>query len=229
MLDTGLLLSGIVVVGAMWVAARLLRLPAGASATLDRLLSPAIVGLLAGRAVALVLDDPTSLGSLRSFLVIRGGVEFWPGAVIACAVLAISLRRAGAPVDITMAQLAPVALIGYGAYEATCVIREGCYGPATSLGLRPDGLTTRMLPAGVLVAIFLIAVAVVLARHFSAAPVATLAVSAAAVSGARSLASVWLPRLGDELTRQHRESIVVLVMAVAALLALQLSHRSALR
>lgn len=229
MLDTGLLLSGVVMIGAMWFAARLLRLPESPSATLDWLVTPGIVGLLAGRAAALVLDDPTSLGSLRSFLVIRGGAELWPGAVVAAGVLAVSLRRAREPVIGTMARLAPIVLIGYAAYEATCVLREGCYGPVSPLGLRPDGLSTRMLPAGVVVALSLGVVAVLLVRRLSDAPVASLLLAIAAVGGARSLSSVWLPRLGDELTRPHRESIGVLATAVAGLLVLRLVHRSAVR
>src|SRR3546814_6179302 len=40
-------------------------------------------------------------------------------------------------------ELAPFALWGYALYEATCGLRDGCYGPVSSLGLTPDGLAER--------------------------------------------------------------------------------------
>ena len=228
MLDTGLLLSGAIVVLGMSLATRAFSVPWSASETLDRLLLPAIAGVLAGRGIALLLDDPTSLRTLRTFLVIRGGVEFWAGALAAVAVAALAARRAHDPVLSTLAHLAPVATVGYAAFEAACLVREGCYGPHTAVGLRPDGIATAMLPLGVLVGAGLTAVAIVLARRWDQSPLVRIAVATLAVGLARSVASVWLPRIGDGLTRQHRESIVVVVLAATALLALQLNRRRAL-
>jgi len=229
MLDTGLLLSGVVVVAAMWLVVRWIDLPWPPSEALDRLVAPAMVGVLIGRASALVLDDPTSLRSLRAFLVVRGGVELWPGAAAAAAVLAASLRRSAEPVLTSMALLVPVALVGYGAFEATCLLREGCYGPESAIGLRPDGLTTPMVPLGVVVGVALVAVASVLAARADRPPVETLAIALLAVAGLRSIAAIWLPRLGDALTRPHRESIAVAVIAVAVVLGSRVQHRAVLR
>ena len=228
MLDTGLLISGAVAVAAMWLAARAFELPWPPNEALDRLLLPGMVGLLAGRAVALLLDDPTSLQSLRAFLVIRGGVELWPGLIVALVVLLVAARRRRETVLVTASRVAPVAMIGYAAYEATCLVREGCYGPHTAIGLRPDGIPSTMLPVGLVVAAALVGTAVVLARRLDDPPTLTLAAAAFAVAGSRSVAGVWLPRLGDALTRPHRESIAVTVLSGAALLAHQLRHRSAL-
>lgn len=229
MLDTGLLLSGVGVVAAMWLAARWLGLPWPASEVLDRFVAPAMVGVLAGRATALVLDDPTSLRSLRAFLVVRGGVELWPGAAAAVAVLAVSLRHRAEPVMTSMALLAPVALVGYAAFEATCLLREGCYGPASAIGLRPDGLTSPMVPLGVILGLALVAVAWVLAARADRLSVETLALAVLAVAGLRSIAAVWLPRLGDALTRPHRESIAVALVAALTLLGSRVVQRAALR
>ena len=44
---------------------------------------------------------------------------------------------------------------------------------------------------------------------------------------ARSVASVWLPRLGDGLTRPHRESIAVTAVAAVALIGVRLNRRRA--
>ena len=229
MLDTGLLLSGVVVVVAMWLVVRWIDLPWPPSEALDRLVAPAMVGVLIGRASALVLDDPTSLRSLRAFLVVRGGVELWPGAAAAAAVLAASLRRRGEPVLTSMALLVPVALVGYGAFEATCLLREGCYGPESAIGLRPDGLASPMVPLGVVVGVALVAIAWVLTARAERPPVETLAIALLAVAGLRSIAAIWLPRLGDALTRPHRESIAVAVIALAVVLGSRVQHRMVLR
>ena len=229
MLDTGLLLSGVVVVVAMWLVVRWIDLPWPPSEALDRLVAPAMVGVLIGRASALVLDDPTSLRSLRAFLVVRGGVELWPGAAAAAAVLAASLRRRGEPVLTSMALLVPVALVGYGAFEATCLLREGCYGPESAIGLRPDGLASPMVPLGVVVGVALVAIAWVLTARAERPPVETLAIALLAVAGLRSIAAIWLPRLGDALTRPHRESIAVAVIGLAVVLGSRVQHRMVLR
>lgn len=225
MLDTGLLLSGAAAVTAMWLAARwLVGRPSDA---LDRLLVPAMVGILAGRAAALVLDDPTSLRSLRAFLVIRGGVELWPGLAAAVAAAAIAARRAAEPVLDTLATLAPIALVGYATFEATCLMREGCYGPNTALGLRPDGLPEPMLPLGVIVGAVLVTVAVVLARG-NLRPGLVVVGTVFALGATRSIAAVWLPRIGEELTRPHRESLAVTGLAAALLIADHLTRRRTL-
>ena len=62
---------------------------------LDRLYMPLLGGVVVGRLIALALDDPTSLGAIRSILVIRGGVEFWPGVAAFAALVAWSGRRRG--------------------------------------------------------------------------------------------------------------------------------------
>lgn len=234
MLDTGLLLSGAVIAVVAWFVARwtIAKVeedgsPLAPNDSLDLLLWAGMAGLLAGRAAAVLLDDPDSLRSLRSFLVIRGGVEMWPGAAIAAGVLAVTLHRRRVAVLATAAVLTPVAVTAYATFEATCVVREGCYGPRSPIGLRPDGLSEPTVPLGLLVGGFLAVVAVLLARRATWPAHTHLLVAIGSVAGLRSVASVWLPRIGDELTRQHRESIVVTVLAVAGLLAVHLTSRSA--
>jgi len=221
-IDVGLLLTMIVAIGVPSLVARWWPLttfdePVG---FLDVAIWPAMVGLGVGRLVAVALDGPSSLGSLSDLLIIRSGVEFWPGVAAAMLVAAWSAQRSGvAPLD-RLADLVPLALIGYAGYEVTCLVRDGCYGPETSLGLQPPGTSTRMLPVGILAAIAVVVGAVVLHRQLGRRASWTVVMGGlTVVAGVRSLAAIWLPHIGDGLTRQHWSSIAVLLATVPALTA----------
>jgi len=219
MLDTGLLLTGalvwlVVSVAARWAPAAVL----DRAEIVDRLVVPAIVGLLAGRLVAVVLDDPASLGSLRAILVIRGGVEFWPGVAVAVVTLAWTLRRQRLDLRLALGDLAPFLLWGYATYEAACVVRDGCYGPVSAIGLVPDGLRTRMFPVGVVVGLVVFGLGFALRHLWTWSPTAKILAAVGGVAAARSVASIWLPRLGDEPTRQHLESVAVTLSVAAAVI-----------
>jgi hypothetical protein len=218
MLDIGLLGSVVVIIGCLYAAARWA--PVGSmpsNETVDRLYLPGLAALAVGRAVAAALDDRTSLGSLRAMLVLRGGVEFWPGVVAGAAVAAVGLRRAGRPVVVDLVELAPFALWGYGAWELTCWLRDGCFGPELPIGLVPDGLTHPQLPIGLFVGIAVVALGFVVRHDWSLGPHRRLLLALAGVAAARAVGSIWLPHLGGGLTRQHWESIAVAVAAAAAL------------
>jgi hypothetical protein len=212
MLDFGLLTSAITIVVVVAVATRWAPTPAlGARSVGDRLHAPVIIGVLTGRVVAAALDDPTSLRSLRALLVIRGGVEFWPGVAAAIGVLVWGTRRRrDESAGLTLAELAPFLLWGYATWEATCLLRDGCYGPVSSIGLVPDGLTTRHFPVGLVVALGVTLLGVALHQLWGWLPWAKVAAAVAGVAAARSVASIWLPRLSDSLTRQHLQSLAVL-------------------
>ncbi|MEM7342097.1 MAG: prolipoprotein diacylglyceryl transferase family protein [Actinomycetota bacterium] len=223
MIDFGLLASMIVAVGvpsllAWWWPLRTYTQPTG---FLDVALIPALVGVLVGRIVTVALDDPTAFGRAASgeigeLLIIRSGVEFWPGLVVAAALLAWAARGDGVPVLARLAAIAPLAMVGYAAYEAGCVVRDGCFGPASPIGLRPPGVATTMVPVGWLMALAVVAAAWgvrrLALRGFS--PAAQLAAAAVAIAGIRAVGSIWLPHVGDGLTRQHQTSIVAAVVAL---------------
>ena len=224
MLDLGLIATGLV----MWaVLATSVRWAPTSSLRrdeiVDRLYVPALAGLLAGRIVAVILDDPTSLRSIRALLVIRSGVEFWPALAVALAVVAWSLRRGRRDVLRGLAALAPFLLWAYAAYEASCVLRDGCYGPVSAVGLVPDGLQTRQLPIGLLVAFAATALAFALRQLWSLTPGEKVLLAVGGLSLIRSTAAFWLPRLGPGLTRPHVESLTVTaaVIAVAGAMALR--------
>ncbi len=236
MIDFGLLLSMVAAVGLPTLLGwwwPLPALPGGEDAEptvpsfADLAVIPALAGLIVGRLVAVALDAPGSFGRLGDLLIIRSGVEFWPGAVVAVALVALEARRQGVPPLDRLAALAPAALVGYAAYEACCVFRDGCFGPAAPIGLRPPGIATTMVPIGLLVAAAVVAAAVVLHRiHRAGAPPAVVVTGAVAgVAVVRSVASIWLPHVGDGLTRPHLTSLVVAALAVVAFTVLAWGQR----
>ena len=184
----------------------------------DAVLPLAFAGLVVGRLTTLALDDPSSIGSISDMLVIRSGVEFWP-AVIAAATLAVwQARRDGMQASARLADLVPLAVIGYASYEAACIFRDGCLGPQSPVGLRPPGLSTVMFPVGLAMAAAVVAVAIGLHayRRRHPARMSVVVLAAAAVALVRSVGSVWLPHVGDGITRQHLTSIVIALAGVVA-------------
>ena len=218
MLDIGLLVSMFVILCVLYAAARWA--PVGSMAsneTVDRLYLPAFAGVLGGRVVAAALDDPTSLRSLRALLVLRGGVEFWPGVAVGVLALVVGLRRAGAPVMLDLVELTPFVLWGYGAWELTCFLRDGCFGPPVPFGLVPDGLSHPQFPVGLVQGAAVVGLGFLVRHLWSAGPVQRLLVAVAGLAAIRAVGSFWLPHLGSGLTRQHWQSLAVAVLAGASL------------
>jgi hypothetical protein len=228
-IDVGLLLTMIVAMALPALVARWWPLatfgePVG---FVDAAIVPALIGLGVGRVVAVAIDAPSSLGSLSDLLIIRSGVEFWPGVAAAMLAAAWSAHRSGRAPHDRLADLAPFALIGYAGYEVTCLVRDGCYGPASSVGLRPPGTSTSMLPIGVVVAIAVVAGAIVLQRQLRRrASWIVVTGGLSVVAGVRSLSAIWLPRIGDGPTRQHWSSIVVFAVAAVLFAAASVGLRS---
>lgn len=222
MIDVGLLLTMIVAVGVPSLVARWWPLTTFAEPVgfADVAIWPAFAGLAVGRLVAVGIDGPSSLGSVSDLLIIRSGVEFWPGIAAAMFVAAWAARRSGVALLDRLADLVPLALIGYAAYEVTCLVRDGCYGPESPLGLQPPGTSTRMLPIGVLAAIAIVVGAMALHRQLGRwSPWIIVTGGVTVVAGVRSLAAVWLPHIGDGLTRQHWSSVVVFAVGVVTFAA----------
>lgn len=218
MLDLGLLVTGLMIWVGLFAAARWAPVAHYERTELmDALYVPVVAAVLVGRLAAAALDDPASLGSLRALLVVRGGVEFWAGAAVLVALLWRSARhRHGRNWLVALVELAPFVLWAYATYEATCLVRDGCYGPSSRVGFVPEGLSERQFPIGLAVgaAVALLGITV---RHLWATPPGEkLLLAIGGVAATRAVASVWLPRLGEGLTRQHTQSIVV---AAAALLS----------
>jgi hypothetical protein len=223
MIDYGLLVSMIIafgvpsLVGSWWMVSG----RDGPVGFLDVALGPAFAGLAVGRLTTLALDDPSSIGSISDMLIIRSGVEFWPGVAAAVAAVLVSAHLGLVSPSQRMAELAPLAMIGYAGYEAACIFRDGCFGPASAIGLRPPGLATTMLPVGwfmaAAVGVAALGVHTLVAR--GRPPLVVGLASVAAVASVRAVGSIWLPHVGDGLTRQHLSSIVVAVASLAGVAA----------
>ena len=227
MLDIGLLASMVILLTVTTVFIRPWPPGALSAGLLDTTLGAAGLGLLIGRLTSLALDDPGSLLNVRDVLIIRSGVEFWPGALAATAWLSLRARREGAAVGQRLAALAPAALVAWGCYEATCLLRDGCPGPLARLGLRPVGLHRTVFPIGLAVAGAALLSAVLVDRlsRRRLRAVHVVVITGGLVAAIRSVASVWLPRIGEGLTRQHRESLVALIISTLTLVVMLLVDR----
>ena len=182
---------------------------------LDVAIGPAFAGLAVGRLTTLALDDPNSIGSISDMLIIRSGVEFWPGVVAALGLVILSANRDAVSISKRISDLAPLAMVGYAGYEAACIFRDGCFGPDSPIGLRPPGLTTTMLPIGwfmaAAVALAAVGIHALASRRYSTSVVALAA--AFAVASVRAVGSIWLPHVGHGLTRQHITSVAIVAIA----------------
>lgn len=229
MIDRGLLVTVAVMAVAVPVLARLAPpRTLERSELLDAALPAIFAGLVAGRLTAVALDDPTALSRLRDILLIRGGMEFWPGVAAGLGLFALGARRSPVRLPVRLADLAPYAMWEYALYEGLCLVRDGCFGPRTAVGIRPGGLGNPQLPIGVFIAVAVVGAGIVIRRVGSRYPSLAVVGAVGAVAIVRSIASFWLPRIGSALTRQHIESLVVAALAVltGAAVALRIRERA---
>ena len=215
MMDRGLFLSVVAVVATVYVTARLAR-PHTLAPTqvFDVLMGPTMVAALVGRLTAMALTDWRSFtGGARHL-----GVPGWPRVLAGprrrTLVLWRGARRDNADPLLRLVDLLPYVLWAMAAFDVTCLLREGCFGPASPIGLVPTGLQGRVLPVGILVAAITALVGTAIRRRWPAQPLTTALLALLYVAGKRSVASIWLPRFGDDLTRQHLQSIAVTAAAV---------------
>lgn len=226
MIDRGLLLTVALMAVAVPVLARLAPpRTMERSELLDAALPGVFAGLAAGRLAALALDDPAALSRLRDLLLIRGGMEFWPGVAAGLVLITIAARRSAVALDARLADLAPFAMWEYALYEALCLVRDGCFGPRAAIGIRPGGLGSPELPLGVFMAVAVAAAAIVVRRVAVRRPRCAVVGAVGTVALVRAVASFWLPRIGTALTRQHVESIAVAVVAIATGAAMLVRRR----
>ena len=224
MIDVGLLASMLVVLIVPSVFVRAWPESAVATGLLDVASGALLIGIAVGRLAAVAIDDPGSLTSISDLLIIRSGVEFWPGAAAGVAWVAVGARRDHVSPASRLAAITAPALVAWACYEATCLLRDGCPGPLSSIGLRPAGLVQRMFPISLGVAAAAVGAAALVRRwHRRGMPdLQVIAATLIALASIRSVASIWLPHIGDGPTRQHRTSIAVGVIASIGLVALRL-------
>ena len=188
-----------------------------------------LIGLLVGRLTAVAIDDAGSLSRIGDLLIIRSGVEFWPAVAAGTAWIAIRSKREQIEPAQRLAALTAPALVAWACYEAACLVRDGCPGPLSSLGLRPDGLVERMFPVDVLSAAAAVGAAIVTRRfHRRGMPsLQVVALALALLAVIRSVASIWLPHIGNGMTRQHKTSVVIAVIATLSFVGIRLREQRA--
>lgn len=222
MIDRGLLASGVVVAVVAWVFPRVVRGPRR-PVPLDPLLLSVVTAILIGRVVAVAVEDPTALRAVREVMVIRSGVAFWPALAGGVAAYAFFTRGSATSLWIRLSAAAPTVLAGYGSFEAMCLARDGCFGPAVSFGVTPPGLLTPMLPVGWIVAALTLGWAAQHQRRLARPTDVLSAILFLAV--VRGVASFHLPRVGAALSSSHLQSIVVAVAALALMIGLGAFYR----
>ena len=218
-MDVGLLLTVLIVLGGTQLVLRIAPPTAFDRSQLVELFStPLVVGLIAARVVFVLLDHPASVFRIRDLMVVRSGVEFWAGVVVAMVWVAVKGRRSPGRADavVKLAAAVPYLLVGVALYEASCLVRDGCLGPVASVGLVPNGLGSRMVPVGLLVAGALGLAAVVLHRAWMLEAEQTVLLAFVVLGGVRLVASWFLPDFGP--SRVERESALALVLSVCGLI-----------
>ena len=119
-MDTGLLLTVVIVLGGVQLALRVLPPTAADRVQVVELLStPLIAGLIAARLVFVLLDHPASVFQLRDLMVVRAGMEFWAGVVVALLLVLCRIRRSNerGGAARTFAVATPFLLLGVALYE----------------------------------------------------------------------------------------------------------------
>lgn len=234
MIDRGLLATVALVLALVALLDRLLRQHATDRETVLALAStPVMLGIAVGRLAAVLQDDPGTLRRPFDLLLIRGGMEFWPGLAAAMAAVWVVARRRQTRPQEQLAELAPFALWAYAAYEATCLLREGCFGPPFPAGLRAGGIGEAQLPVGVIVGLAGAVLGFFVWRW--AGPLRSsgvIAVSVAGLAAIRAAAGFVLPKVSAGPTRAHLQSISILALSVligAALLARSTLRRAGTR
>ncbi len=184
--------------------------------------TPMLVGLAVGRLAAVFQDDPGTLRRPFDLLLIRGGMEFWPGAAAALAAAWVTSRRGPSRPAERLIELAPFALWAYAVYEAACVLRDGCFGPFAAVGLRPGGSGERQLPVGILVGLVAAALGAAVWRWSGRLGWSgVMVLSVGGLAAIRIAAGFLLPKVTAGLTRPHVESIAVLVITLVGSVVLR--------
>lgn len=225
MIDLGILSGTVAAFVAAAVVARLTVPTMSVKSAADTMLGAGMAALAVGRVAFLLVDDPASLLSLRDVMLVRGGVEFWPAVFAAVAVFLFHSRKEATPAISRLAVIAPAALVGYGVYEGACLTRGGCFGPSGPVGLRPPAVATTMVPVGILVGVTAVALAVAVRGVARSAPAAAVVLAVGGVAAMRAIAGFFLPAVGTALSRPHATSLIVTVVALAALLAVLWERR----
>ena len=215
-MNQGLVLSVLVVFGATQLFVAIGRpLTFRPSRLADVFILPLLGGLLVARVFWLALDAGPGSLARPGLVQIGDGVEFVPGLIAGIALCVWLAARRGFQVAYRLADLAPYFLVGYGAYEAGCLVRSGCFGPVAPVGLSVNGVA--MVPVGLVVAAISIAAGVVLRFRWTLQPRAVVYVTIATVAVLRAIAGALIRADDAGATRANIASFIIVAVMVPIL------------
>lgn len=123
-----LLWAALTAVGFGWIGLRTWsdRLPEHAS---DRLITATLLGLVAGRLTAMIVQGINPIANPGDFIIVRGGVDTGVAATVFIVSLLWGTRRSPGAVD----ALAPAILLALSGWHAGCLWRGACLGTVSDL------------------------------------------------------------------------------------------------
>lgn len=123
-----LLWAALTAVALAWLGLRLWpdRVPERA---LDRLIGAAVIGLIAGRLTAMIVQGVNPISNPADVIIIRGGVDTAAATLGFVLALAWTSRSARFALD----ALAPATLLGLAGWHLGCLWRGSCLGTVTDL------------------------------------------------------------------------------------------------
>lgn len=192
----------------------------------DLVCGPVIVGFVVARLAAMAAENFGESLRLRDLALIRSGMEFWAGLAAGLGWAAWRWRGERPDVWSVFAAITPFGLWAYSLFEGTCLVRDGCLGPTSPIGLRPHGLESRVFPVGLAVAAVLSIIGVVLHRAWALHAPTVVFSGLTSLAVVRAVAGFWLPAIGA--SRMQRESVVAaLVIPLVWLLRALNARRTA--
>lgn len=227
MLDVGLLSAAAFTLAVLWCFLRVAAPPAwDTDEVFEGLWWPLFAGLTAARLANLVLDGGLWSISARTVLMVGNGVEFWPGVLAAAITATVRARAEGVEVSRRLAELACAFVVGVGAFELTCVVRGGCFGPESLIGLTPPGFSGPQVPVALLVGFAAIAAGVVLARQRALTAGSVVLAAVSVIASLRWLSWFHLPRVPGSAERIQMTNTAVLGACAALWAGRAIVHRT---
>ncbi|MEX0826658.1 MAG: prolipoprotein diacylglyceryl transferase family protein [Acidimicrobiia bacterium] len=192
-MEFGLLAAVAVAFGSAWAVLRLTVAREERRPAFDRLISAAVVGLVAGRIAAMALAGTNPITRPLDVLIVRGGVDTGFAASAALAWLAFGGRG-----DLwrSLDAVAPAALAGLAGWHLGCLFSGTCLGTTTSLpwGITATGGMVTRHPTEMYAALAFVAAAALVAA-------ARRQVTIPGILAAATLAAAALIRLATEPMR----------------------------
>lgn len=209
-MEFGLPLAAAAAITVTWLVLRL----GGAGRQFDRVITAGLMGMLAGRLVAMISVGVNPIIHPLDILVVRGGVSTVAASLAAVTTLLWSTRANLRPLDL----IAPGALAGLATWHASCLWRSACLGSVGDVpwGWSLPGSTLTRHPVELYAAAAMAIGAVVLARIDGAAGVRS-ALTLSWAAGFRLITEPLRPSLDGGPVWWYTGAVALGLLAAVAL------------